>query len=220
LEGPFEGLAATRSPSSKLLAVMTVVAGPDWASATTAIGTVAVAVVAVGVALFAEWRGDRKLQEERRLAREQDQRAEAYAVQVLLAESDSRADERIVAVIIVNHSKYTITGIEARLKLARGSLVHLEKQDAVPRADDLDIRLTNLHRLTNLDATDRLNIVMSSSDRLAPWDAGTRFVSDLISIQYLPGAYPIVRWTDRWGTCWEHRQSEVRPVDHSAQWLP
>ena len=47
--------------------MVTVAAGPDWASATTAIGTVAVAVVAVGVALFAEWRASRRLADERAL---------------------------------------------------------------------------------------------------------------------------------------------------------
>jgi hypothetical protein len=44
---------------------VTVAAGPDWASATTAIGTVAVAAVAVGVAFFAEWRAGLRLRDER-----------------------------------------------------------------------------------------------------------------------------------------------------------
>jgi hypothetical protein len=44
--------------------VVTAAAGPDWATVTTAIGTVAVAVVAVGVAAFAERRGARRLREE------------------------------------------------------------------------------------------------------------------------------------------------------------
>ena len=86
-------------------------AGPDWASIMTAIGTVAVAAVAVGVALFAEWRADKwvagerrhsaaQLQEERkhsaaqlagerRIAQEREQLTEAYAVQVLMGERDT-----------------------------------------------------------------------------------------------------------------------------------
>jgi hypothetical protein len=72
----------------------------------TAIGTVAVAVVAVGVALFAEWRADKRLAserahsdeqlreerahsaaqiaQERHIAQEREQFAEAYAVQITL----------------------------------------------------------------------------------------------------------------------------------------
>lgn len=46
--------------------VVVVSAGPDWASIMTAIGTVAVAAVAVGVALFAEWRADNRVAGERR----------------------------------------------------------------------------------------------------------------------------------------------------------
>src|SRR6266699_2148258 len=83
-----------------------VAAGPDWATIMTAIGTVAVAVVAVGVALFAEWRADKRLAaerahsderlreeracgdarvaDERRLFQEREQLAAAYAVQVTL----------------------------------------------------------------------------------------------------------------------------------------
>jgi hypothetical protein len=47
-----------------VVTLVTVAAGPDWASATAAIGTVAVAVVAVGVALFAERRAGLRLREE------------------------------------------------------------------------------------------------------------------------------------------------------------
>jgi hypothetical protein len=37
-------------------AVITLSTGPDWASIVTAIGTVLVAIVAVGIALWSEWR--------------------------------------------------------------------------------------------------------------------------------------------------------------------
>jgi hypothetical protein len=80
----------------------------------TAIGTVAVAVVAVGVALFAEWRAgkrvaaerahgderlreerersDKQIAEERRIAQEREQLAEAYAVQVTLMMGATEGD--------------------------------------------------------------------------------------------------------------------------------
>ena len=47
-----------------MVTIVTLAVGPDWASATTAIGTVAVAVVAVGVALFTERRAGQRLREE------------------------------------------------------------------------------------------------------------------------------------------------------------
>ena len=47
-----------------MVTVVTAAVSPDWTSATTAIGTVAVAVVAVGVALFVEWRTGLRLREE------------------------------------------------------------------------------------------------------------------------------------------------------------
>jgi hypothetical protein len=47
-----------------MVTVDTVATDPDWASATTAVGTVAVALFAIGVALFAEWRVGLRLREE------------------------------------------------------------------------------------------------------------------------------------------------------------
>jgi ADP-ribosylglycohydrolase len=80
---------------------------PSWTEVVTAIGTVGVAVAAVGIALWTEWRSGKRLEaehqrsdrmlkeerarskeeidEERRGAREREQLAQAYAVQVVLA---------------------------------------------------------------------------------------------------------------------------------------
>jgi hypothetical protein len=74
-----------------VVTVVTVAARPDWATATTAIGTVAVAVVAVGVALFAEWRGGLRLREERKrsddlLAEERVLHAQEIAAERALAD--------------------------------------------------------------------------------------------------------------------------------------
>jgi hypothetical protein len=63
--------------------VVAVAAAPDWATEMTAIGTVAVAVVAVGVALFAEWRAGKRL-------REEHQRSDK-----VLAEERALADRRL-----------------------------------------------------------------------------------------------------------------------------
>ena len=33
-------------------------------------------------------------------------------------------------------------------------------------------------------------------------------------------SYPLVRWTDRWGTRWEHRLGEVRQIRDGQDWAP
>jgi len=74
--------------------VIGVAAGPDWASATTAIGTVAVAVVAVGVALFAERRAGFRLREEQK--RSDDRLAQERALHAKeIADERVRADKML-----------------------------------------------------------------------------------------------------------------------------
>jgi len=77
-----------------VLTVVAVSAGPDWASATTAIGTVAVAVVAVGVALFTEWRAGQRLRQDRK--RSDDVLGEERALHAEeIAEERALADKRL-----------------------------------------------------------------------------------------------------------------------------
>jgi hypothetical protein len=55
---------------------------------------------------------------------------------------------------------------------------------------------------------------------LTPKDAGVRFESYLVPAHALDNPYPLVRWTDQWGTRWEHRRGEVRPVRDAEPWMP
>ncbi len=109
---------------------MTAVAsGPDWASATTAIGTVLVAIMAVGVAIYTEWRANKRLKakhkrsrlladerersdealrKERQLAQDREQLAEAYSVQVVLMRFVMQMGEDPASkleVNVVNHGR-------------------------------------------------------------------------------------------------------------------
>ena len=162
-----------------------------------------------------------QLEEERRIARDREQWSEAYAVQVALGER-SAADPGEGAPpasrlggIVVNHGHYTITGIEARIRLAGGggpSLVPFAGSERVPCTADLDERLRN--------GMSGLLEALMHSDRLSPWDIGLRFWSDPISSAQFPGAYPVVRWTDRWGTRWEHRLGQVRQIEDGQEWVP
>lgn len=216
--------------------------GPDWATIMTAFGTVGAVVVALGIAVWSERRTDRRLAvqrehsdaqlaEERRLAgerlqaerdsaREREQLAEAYAVQVVMGDwSTGRPGERgtspsRVVVIVINHSRYTITRIDAQLRLSAGgsaSLVQFDGRELVPSAQELD---------TGLGGGLGVRLAKMHTDRLTPWDPGLRFETDLIGAAHLPGAYPVVRWADQWGTRWEHRRGEVRQIAEDADWEP
>ena len=58
------------------------------------------------------------------------------------------------------------------------------------------------------------------SDRLTIWDTGMTAETDPIGVQRLTDPRVIVRWTDRWGTRWEHKRGEVRQIRDGEQWLP
>jgi hypothetical protein len=151
----------------------------------------------------------------RQPARDQEQLTEAQAVQVVVwdmaaAQPDPVAGEpeeqvRCLVGFVVNRGKFTITGVEARFRCA-GSQAGPGTGQRVPgwlSADPLG------------PPDDEL-----PAARLAPWDAGLRFVSDPVGEQHLAGAYVIARWTDWRGTRWEHRHGQVRQVTGDTQRTP
>jgi hypothetical protein len=182
----------------------------------TAIGTVALGAVTVAVIITTIV----ITLQDRRGADKREQYAEAYRVQVLQGERDagpptdptheetSGSPKRLGA-IIINRGTYTITDIDARLRLADGTLREFSGSERVTGALDLDARLT--------DGMTGLLEALSHGDRLAPWDVGLRFYSDPRAIAVW---YPIVRWTDRWGIRWEHRRGIVRPIKDGEPWKP
>jgi hypothetical protein len=235
----------------------------------TAIGTLAVAIAAVWVALWSERRTDKRvaaereesarqlagerahsaeqlaaehahaaemlaqeqafsrdqLAEERRLALEQEQLAEAYAVQVVGAESLFRSGQEVhsepeeiipgLVAIVVNHGTYVITRVEAQFHLpgnGGGSLIPVNLTEWRSGYTDLHEQLR-----AGLGGPPQRPM---SIDRLAPWDRGIRFFTDAIATKFTLGWYPVVRWTDRWGIRWEHARGAVRQVDESAPWNP
>jgi hypothetical protein len=203
----------------------------------TAVGTVAVAVVAVAVALFAEWRAgkrvaaerahsdqqlreerersDARLAEERRLFQEQEQFAAAYAVQVTLMRSgpigQGQDEAQRLIVAIVNHGALTITQIEVRFSPDGKSMTTPRKQERLAVDSNLPSGPYGAHLVRSAEAE-------TFADRLTPWDTGMTAETDPIGVQHLTDPRVIVRWTDRWGTRWEHKRGDVHPVDESAQW--
>jgi hypothetical protein len=116
-----------------------------------------------------------------------------------------------LAVMVVNRGSFTITRIEAQFSYDGKSLVSH----------------AGYRRLSGFgEVRERLRKDWSpSSERamygiLTPLDAGIRFESDEVHVQNLKSPYPLVRWTDRWGTRWEHRLGEVRQVADGQEWAP
>jgi len=191
-------------------------ASPDWTARWTAIGTVALALVTVAAIITTIV----ITVQDRRRVDKREQYAEAYMVRVLQGERDAgpptdeiydEADAALkrLGAIVINGGAYTITGIEARLRLADCTVVPFGRSERVTGTRGLDDRLK--------DGMTGLLEALTHGDRLAPWDVGLRFYS---APRPIAAWYPIVRWTDRWGTRWEHRRGEVRPVKDGRPWAP
>jgi hypothetical protein len=222
--------------------------GPGWTDVLTAVGTVGAVVAAVGIALWTEWRSGKRiraeheradrllreereraaaelaeqreheraaLEEERRVALEREQDAEANSVQVALAADGPHEDQTYsVAVLVVNHGSYVITGVWAVIRLGgpNPSLVPSGRGERIPGTDDLPEKLL-------LGMSGGLEVLLDD-ERLAPWDVGLRFPGAPVSSALVPGAFAVVRWTDKWGVHWEYQRGAVRRVRADEPLLP
>jgi hypothetical protein len=212
--------------------VIALAGGPDWASIMTAFGTVGATAAALWIALWSDRRSDRRIKDEhdradarladeRRLAREREQLAEAYAVQVVLGQRDAGGEPDLygqmdgsvqqLVVLVVNRGSFTITGVDARFSYDGASHVAYRQYERVPGFASMPDRLRAGWNWAPEQAMRGV---------LTPWDLGIRFESDEVHVQHLKGPYPLVRWVDRWGTRWEHRLGEVRQVGDGQEWAP
>jgi hypothetical protein len=191
----------------------------------TAIGTIALAAVTLAVIITTI----AITIQDRRRADRREQYAQADAVQVLLGarqtgdpsddsdDSDRRdgpLTKRLVA-IVVNHGQYTITRLEARAGLSAAgnpSLIPLRVRPSRPGARNLDDSLRTIWS--------QLESLMPPAQQLTRWDQDIVFESDPVNDGQVAGAYPVVRWTDRWGNRWEHKRAEVRQTKDGEPWTP
>jgi hypothetical protein len=165
----------------------------DWV-ALTAIGTfvlAAITLVTLLATVVMAWRSGRQV-------RSAEQLTEANAIQVIFGG---------MVTIVINRSRYTIVNIEARVSLDNGVLSEVTGQRLL-NLDGIGASLT-------AGATPKPETV-SRPHVLTPWDTGLRLVCE--SSTSFMGAYPIVRWTDRWGTRWEHRRGDARPIKSRMPW--
>lgn len=222
--------------------MLTVVAdGPNWADIMTAFGTVAAAAAAVGIAVWSNWQtrrqvaeererglqqinderayGRTQLDEERRLERGKQQLAEAYQVQVVLGEraagppdpGTGRPDDSVreLAALVVNHGSATITGVDARICYDGSRIAAFARSKRLTGFGSVSARVRDGFSASAEHALDGV---------LTPRDAGVRFETDPVPVQRLANPYPLVRWTDRWGTRWEHRRGEVGQIELTRHW--
>lgn len=173
-------------------------AGGFPADVLTAIGTLALAFLTfatLAATIVIARRDSRRLRLERAQAQDQERLAEAAAVQVIGA----------ATTVVINHGRFPITDVTAKLRRSDGGLV---------KFDDL-IRVVGAPDDTRLDVASALQFERTyRPDMLTPWDAGLRFRvagGD-------PDSYPVVRWRDRWGQCWEHRPDSLRRIGDATDW--
>lgn len=218
----------------------------------TAFGTVGAVVAAVGIAIWGEWRTNKRierervrsdkiladeraladdrlarqlehsdaqlaaerahsaaqLQGERRYEREQEQFSQASAVYVDPSESPRSEDMsvRALAVQVTNAGAYTIVRVEAQFSPEGKSLLpHHQVQRLTPIAT---------HAWTGK------MVDKAAYGGILATNASMMFLSDAIASGNLAGPYPVVRWTDRWGTRWENKKGEVRQVAEGEDWAP
>jgi hypothetical protein len=156
---------------------------------------------------------------------EREQYTEAYAVQVTMGEyaavsgspdeyADPGADEaKRLAALVVNRGRYAITRVTAQFSPEGRSLTSPSRVVRIP------ISFESLPQDLRGDFGP-LQDKRGHGDTLAPWDAGMRFESGDVGVQHLAGPYFVVRWVDRWGTNWEHKQGVVQPITEGQQWGP
>ena len=135
-----------------------------FATQLAAVATTVLAVFAIGTAVLAGLAFRKQAQEvsaieqqvkdqeeERRIALEREQEAEAYAIQVMYAArpmavldaatGKAAGPDRDAVLVMINHGNYTITGIDARLVFAGGHAQKLSGGERFSRLEDLDKRL-------------------------------------------------------------------------------
>jgi hypothetical protein len=165
-------------------------------------------------------RGRKLLEEERRLSLEREQLAQAYAVQVLLAQlphpnaTDAATGEtlptRQLLAGIVNRSAYTVTRIQVRFCLGGSTMVSHREVAQLPSPSTPDALRTGPWPCPD----------PAMRGILTPFDGGLQFETEAISERDLADPYALARWTDHWGTRWEHKRGVVRIIRDDMTWEP
>lgn len=157
-----------------------------------------------------------------------EQLAEAQAVQVTVSQLDAEppaggaettkpAIVKRLRVIVINGGRGKIVYVQAGLRLSGEGSPRLDRfPDGWRMTGPEDSAGTRDFDIGPL----RLPLFIHTYFYGISPQEGVRFESKPLSPKDLLGAYPVVRWTDRWGVCWEHRAGEVRQVGCAEELLP
>jgi hypothetical protein len=166
---------------------------------------------------------DARLQEERQHTQDREQRIEAYAVQVfngmtsvneVHGQSDPDDPSACPLAVVVNGGHYTISDIGARFFTRSATykvfkIFHASAFYKLPKI-----------LLAGEEGKSESQEWPGESTVLTPSDPGLRIIGLARHVRELIDSYPVVRWTDRWGTRWEHKQGEVRQIGENEEWRP
>jgi len=159
---------------------------------------------------------DERLQ--RQFARDEqlEQRSEAASVEVTAFVIPADVNVAIstgdpvgrAAVIVTNKGRYGIENIDARLSPDGQSVVAF------------------VNRRNVTDVTGAAGVGLDVIGSLAEVHLGTigpgagmLFIGDNRLVRDLRTAFPIIRWSDRWGDTWEYRQGALYQTDPQVDWL-
>ena len=166
---------------------------------------------------------DRQFYAAQTRSQQTEQYTEAYAVQVTVGEittvpgppnehGDPGADAtKRLAALVVNRGRCAITRVTAQFSPDGKSLTSPSRVVRIPASFE---KLPQELRGDFGPLQDK----RGHGDRLTPWDAGMRFESGDVGLRHLAGPYFVVRWVDRWGTHWEHKQGVVRYITDGEAW--
>lgn len=189
----------------------------------TAIGTIALAVLTLAtvittiiitvqdrrhadMALIAErQRSDNQRREDREERQRTEQLTEAWAVEILPKMADDSDTSQYLGVDVNNLGSWTITNVEVRFTPDGHSLIFWDK---IERLREYESGAFSYH--ASYSKSGYAGVLTKGS--------GMRFWTQPIGNELLDQPFPIVRWRDRWGTCWEHRQGTVRRIAEDEAW--
>jgi hypothetical protein len=219
---------------------------PIWPSELTAWGTLAVAVVAVAIAFFAEWRASirviserdhaaKVLEDERKAADERLNAQMAHSDRQLQEERQKTQDalqlsEAYAIRVIVGQQDGLITdpNINAGPDDVLRSLAVVVVNESHYTVTDVAVGLFSSNgSMTSPARVERMTDSLlqgalegppnDMGDRtLAPGASGLRFAGSARRQHDLRGTYPLVRWTDMWGQMWENSKGRVRKTSAST----
>jgi hypothetical protein len=212
---------------------------PLWPGELTAWGTLAVAVVAVAVALFAEWRAGIRVAQEREhsakvLADERKAADERLATQLAASEAQLRAEREEARKVAQEADAWAVQVDLSDSLVYEGSHPTADKRLLATVTNNGTRALGRVRAKFSPDGSNRIGVrhstyVPRNKPGLIPLDTISQpgvlppggimqFDSDVIGAAHITVPEVIVRWRDPSGQEWESRHGHVTRITDSSSW--